>query len=258
MTLDAVRFSNLKHIAQSPAHYLHNITVGKAKKRPMTVGTVAHSMVLGGETPVIFNGVRNKKSKKWIEFQAQNPDRLILIPSEYEAALGCANSIRSHKRAMELLEGDHEQELPHWTIAGRECGGRPDARHPRRITELKTSATSEPYRFTRLGTRMAYHAQLAWYLDGNTATGGTATEAYIVVVEATPPFIVTTMPVVPRALDEGRKLYSIWLEQLRVCEESDAWPGYAQRDVDFDVQDGAIDFTFAEEEAPEESSEEAA
>ncbi len=257
--LKDVRYSDLKVMGVSPAHFEYRLAFEQDQKRNTTVGTTAHAMVLGGEEPVIYDGVRNKKAAAWIECQAKNAGKLILIQSEYDAAAGCAASIRRHKRAMELLEGEHEQELKPWVWAGRRCGGRPDVKHPKRIVELKTSVTAEPFRFTRLGIRMGYHGQLAWYLDGNAETGGTATEAFIVVVETTPPYVVTTMPVSARALEAGRKLYSIWFEHLRACEESDQWPAYAQDDVDFDVPEDEIDLDFSgsgDDEAENESGSE--
>jgi hypothetical protein len=38
-----------------------------------------------------------------------------------------------------------------------------------------------------------------------------------------------------QAVDMGRRLYRLWLEQLAGCIESNQWPGYAQSVVDFDV-----------------------
>ena len=252
-TLAPVRFSNLKLLGQSPAHYKHRIdTQESGKRRAMTVGTVAHSMVLGGFDAVVYPGkVRN--GKVWEAFKAErikaDPNVLILLQSEHDAAAGCARSIQRHKNAMYLLEGVHEAELAAWDWAGRPCGGRPDCVAPKWITELKTSATSEPWRFTRMGLRMHYHGQLAWYLDGNEARGGTAREAYIVAVETVPPYVVTCFEVTPKALDAGRRQNVLWMEELRRCEASDHWPGYTQAGAVFDIPDDEEDvaLTFGDE-----------
>lgn len=246
-----VRFSNLKLLGTSPQHYKHRLdTSSETYKRPLSVGTAAHSMVLGGEPVVMFPGkVRNGKA--WEEFRAANEGATILIRSEYEAAKGMAKAVESCRAAVELLEGVRETELPTWTLSGRECGGRPDVRNARFITELKTGATSEPRRFQRLAMRMAYPAQLAWYLDGNKATGGTASEAFIVSVEATPPHPVTPMALTSRLLDMGRRTYRLWFEQLLLCESSDEWPGYVQDVIDFDLDDldEELELSFAEDAA---------
>lgn len=252
--LPEVRLSDLKSMALSPAHFKHRRDHrGEGKKRATSVGTVAHAMLLGGEAPVIYPGkVRN--GKKWEAFRddPEHAGRIILIQSEYDAAVGCARSVEANREAMELLEGEHEAELPKWSRAGRACGGRPDVRHPKRIVELKTSVTSDPMRFPRLGQRMGYHAQLAWYLDGWASVGGTATEAFIVAVETTPPYVVTIFELTERALDQGRRMYSLWFEQLLNCEASDTWPPYAQSIVPFDVPEEETEFVYPDEELAEE------
>jgi len=247
--MDPVRFSNLKAIAQSPAHYLHRVrNYDSQKGRPLTVGTAVHSMLLGGAAIVVFSGA-TRRGKEWDAFKAEHEGAVILSRSEHAAAIGMANAVQRCKPALELLTGETEVELPTWKLCGRECGGRVDVRTPRRVVELKTSVTAQPDRFKRLATRMAYHAQLAWYLDGNAESGGTAREAYVVAVESSPPFVVTPMQLTERMIDAGRKLYRLWFEQLLSCEQANEWPGYVQDIIDFDLDDADdVELTFGEEE----------
>ena len=110
------------------------------------------------------------------------------------------------------------------------------------MVELKTARTANPDWFRRDALRMAYHAQLAWYADGlRAARLADVHHAFVVAVESAPPFPVVVFELTPEALEHGRKLCRLWLEQLLVCEQSDHWPGYAQSvvplDVDIDLDD---------------------
>ena len=256
-----VRFSNLKWMALSPAHYFHHLNVKERSKRQFDVGTAAHSMVLGGVKSVVYEGIRNPRAKAYQEFlakvEADYPGALVLSPSENAAATGCANSIRRHRGAMALLEGRHEVELPTWDIAGRECGGRPDVVNDEWICELKTTVSSHPGRFVWLGLKMHYAGQIDWYLQGNEATGGKARAAHIVAVESSPPYVVQCFEVTPEALEAGRKAYMQWFEDLRRCEESNHWPGYQQCSAVFDVPEDReeIAFKFAEDTDDDEEDE---
>lgn len=247
MKTEQIRFSQLKLMAQSPAHYLHALKAPRKRARQLDVGTVAHSMVLGGPVPVVFPG-KVRRGKEWEAFEAAHAGRLILNASEFAAAAACADAVLAHPGAMHLLEGQREQELLPWEIAGRVCGGRPDVIASRHICELKTSVTSAPWRFPHLALRMGYHAQLAWYLDGHAAAGGTAKDAYVIAVESTPPHVVTVYQLTPRAIEAGRRQYRIWFERLRVCEESDVWPGYSQTVEDLDTDDDEdVELSFGEQ-----------
>lgn len=232
-----IRFSNLKSMSLSPAHYLERITGASSKSRPLTVGTLTHTMLLGGgKLPVVYPG-KMRRGKAWEEFEAANVDSHIVSQSEYDAAMRCVDAVQAHDDAMSLLTGAMEVELPLWRYAGRSCGGRVDVVSGQHIVELKTSSTSEPVRFSNQALRLAYHAQLDWYLHGNRESGGTATDAYIVAVETSPPHPVTVMTVTPRALEAGRRLWVMWIERLLTCESAGVWPGYSQARVPLDVAD---------------------
>ena len=61
------------------------------------------------------------------------------------------------------------------------------------------------------------------------------TDHYIVAVETSRPYCVVVYQAAPQAIDIGRRQYRLWWEQLRACEDSDAWPGYATGVVPWDV-----------------------
>jgi len=254
MIAPQVRFSDLKVIGTSAEHYQDRLREryleGGAKgQRPTSVGLVAHALVLNGARDVeVWHG-KTRQGKAWDAFRAEHEGKVLVNVSEWDAARAIAEAVERHPDAMAALDGARERELPEWTIAGRKCGGRPDVIGRSFITDLKTAHTSSPALFRGHSERMCYHAQLAWYLDGYAATGGKAKDAFIVAVEQRRPHVVTVFELTPRALEVGRKIYSLWFEQLRVCEESDSWPGYAQSRVELDVADGEeLDLEYSDDE----------
>jgi len=231
MTNPELHFSDLKHMAQSPAHYRAGLETGFVATRSMNKGTLLHSIVLGGEY-VVYPGER--RGNAWKDFEAANEGKFIVTQKEYDVGHFAADAVLADRVAAPLLVGRHEHG---WRteLYGRPCAGRIDVAGAGFTTDLKSTRDATPWRFQRDCLRMAYHAQLGWYGDARRAMGEDPGEHFIVGVELKPPYPVTVLRVVPRALEEGRKLVRLWLEQLRACEESDEWPSYTQSVVDLDI-----------------------
>lgn len=234
----AVHFSNLKRFALSPAHYLASLTEPHKPKRAMSVGTIAHRLVLGsrpGHKIVRFPGPA-RRGKTWQDFEELHGDADIVTAPEYDAGEAVANAIVSHPVAGPMLR-DCRKEVPlSWTDAGIQCAtSGVDLLGVDWIGELKTSVTAHPERFQRLAVSMFYHSQLAFYASGaEIAKGIEIAEAVIIAAETTKPYPVTVFRLTPELLAEGRKHVYAWLERLRVCEDAQHWPEYAQTAVPFD------------------------
>lgn len=243
--LPALRFHQLRRIGQSPAHYKASIEADVAP-----AGTALHSTILGGKRLAKWDRMTEsgrsapRSGQHWEAFKRDNADALILTPSEYDEAAGMAASVRACPEAMRVLDGAKEQTL-YWDILGRRCRGTPDVRSDQYITDLKSTRTADPRRFMWEMLKYAYHAQLAWYLDGNRraladlGVNKAPEIAYIVAVENSPPYVTTVFRLTERALEAGHRLTRIWLETLQNCEESNFWPGYSQCVVPLDVPDSA-------------------
>lgn len=234
-----LHYSTLKHMARSPAHYLHAATTDFVPTAGMRLGTLVHRAVLGaveddwGHPIVMYDGER--KGGVWRDFKLAHPGDEIFTTSELEDAEPIARAVLADPVAAPLLlEGERERHIA-WKIGDRAVSSRPDVRHASRIVDLKTTTDASIRTFARQAVRMLYHAQLSFYLDADNAIGGTATEAYLVVVEVEPPYGVTCMRVSDALLDVGRRCVASWLETLRLCEAADQWPGYAQAVVDLDM-----------------------
>lgn len=245
--LEPVRFSRLKLLGKSPAHYAANPNL---EGGGINKGSALHSYLLGdADRVVIYEKARNKKHKAYQAFLEEHPDCEILSPREAVDVEGMRESLHRHERAMQLLDGIREERIE-WSLGGRACAGTPDVVHLRAegkvLVELKTGQSSAPDIFRWQSRKLAYHAQLAWYARGlemaSVYTPGPVTEQYIVAVESSAPYPVTVFKVTDALRRAGEKQCRIWFEQLLVCERTGRWPGYVDADVELDEEERELDW----------------
>lgn len=248
--LPPVRFSRLKKMDDSPAHYLAGFG---PETDPMAKGTALHAYMLGGAERVVVyeGGARNPNFKKWQEFQAEHEGKHIIIPSQLAVVDGMRRALEAHPRAMELLDDGVQETRITWDHHGRACAGTPDVVLPKnrrkRLVELKTSVTTDPRRFKWHALKQGWFSQVAWYADGLERSvdyeHGPVDEVYIVAVESRAPHAVTVFRVRESMLKRGRETWHIWFDTLLACERSNQWPAYAEGDVDVeDDDDSGLDW----------------
>lgn len=230
-----LRIGVLAQMAKSPAHCKYALEHETPATRTMNLGTLTHAILLGKNMPVVYGGGA-RRGKEWTAFKESHPEGTeIFLDSELELARQLAGSLMQHPEAYRLLLGRREETIT-WGIGGRSCRGTPDVFNTTTgvLADLKTTVDASPRAFSYQALRLAYHAKLAWYLDGlNAAKIGSFDRAYIVAIENKPPFAVGTFQLTERALDFGRKLYSTWLERFLVYERSAVpWPGYLPEVLD--------------------------
>jgi hypothetical protein len=239
---EPLRFSRLRMMAQSPAHFRG---APNPNGSSLDVGTAAHAMVLGGR-PVIFYPGATRRGKAWEEFQVAHDDAIILTAREHAIAKGMAKAVQADPMAMRVLDGEREATY-YWEQHGRACRGTPDVRGRDFLTELKTGETADPRRFAWKMLRFCYHGAFAWYQDGAELAGlGRPDAHFIVAVEATPPHVVTVFRVDDRAIEQGRRLVRLWFEQILACEAADFWPGYSQSVVALGLPTDDVEMADAE------------
>lgn len=228
-----VRFTNLKRMAESPAHYLAAISNPFEPSAAMRLGTITHRLLLGGSL-VTFDGSR--RGKAWESFKADHADEEIFTASEIDQARPMVGAVLRNALAMEWLEGVHEKTI-RWAYNGRDCQSTPDVYHPefRRVGDLKTCRTSKPENFRRDAIARKYPEQLAFYGE---ALGLEVSDPHVLIaVESSSPYAVTVMRLTERAVEMARRQNRIWMERLAVCETTNEWPGYCQSVVELDIAD---------------------
>jgi len=139
----------------------------------------------------------------------------------------------AHPVASQLFtDGQPEVSLyQHDTESGVRLRGRVDwLRADGQIVDLKTSVTANPAELVRRFWLYGYYMQHAWYADLVAAQGIEVPEVdafRFVVVEKTPPYLVTVVGYDAEAVAEGRRLNRLAIRTYADCVESGVWPGYS-------------------------------
>lgn len=231
-----LRYSLLKKMGTSPAHYRHAVLRDSDDSLCLRLGSITHAMLFD-QPYAVFTG-KQRRGKDWDAFETEHADKPIANVTEATNCRCIVEALRNDPIASDLLFAPgmvHEERID-WTWRGRKFRSTPDARGNRRIVDLKTTRCADPERFRWDAIKFGYHAQLALYqqaaLDG---LGEQIDELYIVAVESKAPYCVTTMRLTPTTVALGMQACCAWFERLRVCEESNSWPGYAMSVVDLDM-----------------------
>ncbi len=241
-----VRFSDLKQLGRSPAHYKAAITRPRVSTRPMRVGTVTHHLTLGavpaGHRAVVrWDGERRGNAYK--AFAEEHADDEIVTEAEWADAEPIAAAVLADPVASRLLAGTRRETALEWLDGGIACAtGGIDFLGAKHFGDLKVTSNSEPDKFSRHALRMLYSQQLEFYRGGLVATGHDVSEgAFLIAVEDSWPHVVTVFEATPEWLEHGRRSISLWFEKLRACEATDFWPGYAQAPVRLELPEWATD-----------------
>lgn len=218
-----VRFSTLKAMAKSPAHYRALLASPRTDSAAMRMGRAIHSLVLGGPKVVVYSGVR--RGKAWDEFEAEHLECEILNPEEWRTAQDASEAVLSNPLAQPYLDGILEERL-RWQVNGIDCAGTPDVAGADCVTDLKTTQDASPLAFGKTAARFHHHAQLSWYMNALAILGRPVSRAAIIAVESAPPHSVVVYELDALALDEGRRLWLSWMARLEECIATGEWPGY--------------------------------
>ena len=236
--LEPLRWSNLRNMARSPAHYLWALSRGVTQTPAMRLGWLAHARTFNTGGYSVWEG--DRRGKAWNEYKADHGTENVVTAAEILTADAIALAVKSDPVAAPLLEGITEERIA-WKIGDRECSGTPDVRTAHVLVDLKTTADASPNRFPSYAMRAAYLAQMAWYSDGldegNYPVPG---RICIVAVESKPPYAVCVYELTERAIDMGRRTWSLLFNQLMACEAADAWPGYSQTPVFIDAPEDSF------------------
>lgn len=241
--MEPVRYSNLRALAKSPAHYRALLETPRTDTPAMRLGRLVHTLVLGGAAPVVYEGER--RGKAWAEFRDAAGCAEIVTAEEMRKAREVAASVLDDANAAPLLRGVDvvAEERLLWTMDGTPCAGTPDAVGAKHIADLKTTADADPRAFMRHAERMHYHAQLAWYRNAvDLSVEVRPLDCYLVAVETEPPYAVTTIHLSDAVIEKGDALWRGWWERLLSCTGSGIWPGYATDPVEWELNEWEENF----------------
>jgi hypothetical protein len=229
-----LHFSNLKHMAKSPAHFRASLA-GRADSAAMRLGRICHAVLLGGESVQVFDG--DRRGKAWTEFKAAHEGDEIATVTEYETACAVRDSVKAHPAASTLLaSAAFETEIAWRHPLGIYCNSRIDILRPGSVIDFKTCGDANPATFVWRAARMGYHAQLSFYADAIEASGQPRPERFVLIAaETAPPYAVVPFELDPAAKDQGARMVRAWIERLRGCLETNEWPAYCDATMPFTV-----------------------
>jgi exodeoxyribonuclease VIII len=163
----------------------------------------------------------------------------VLPADDHALATRCAEAVRSHPVAADMLSGGRAEEIVTWTDDefGIPCKARMDFITPRFVLDLKSSRADSLRAISREFAGRMYHGQLAMYHDGAVAAraiNGDDTPRAIV-VQTVEPYDVVPARLMRGDLDRGRSLYRSLMRQYVECQAAGWWPGLAPGLVDLDL-----------------------
>lgn len=248
--IDAVNWSTLKHLAESPRHYRHALRADRAEEQTVALakGSALHYAIfephrLDRDVAVWDGGRRGTNAyKAWL---ADNAGKLEIGADAAGEVRAMAAAVRSHPAAGPLLAAGEAEVAIRWTdpATGLRCKGRLDWLNEHAdegrilLVDLKSTRSTHPRRFAAQAARLGYHEQLAFYRRGLRALFGEdrPIDVAIIAVESAAPFDVVVYELDDDALYPGDESVSELLAKLAVCVEANHWPGRAEEPLRLDL-----------------------
>ena len=185
----AASASALKLMDRSPAHLhaerqrqqLLRANGMRQKTSKYEFGTAVHAAVLEPQrfkqTYLIHPGNRGKTTKSFKDFELANPGKRVLMQTELNDIIGCANSLRSAtvirtKSAAftmaDLVDIGTPERNYYWLDAqtGLTCKARMDLTIENIVIDVKTAQDARGERFKYDAAKFGYHIQAAFYMEG--------------------------------------------------------------------------------------------
>jgi len=241
--------SDLMYMDKTPAHYKYYKDNPKEPTDAMIRGTAVHTLILEPETfgdffavmPKDISRKGTKAYKEWIEVNGYE-NHEILNQKTWNEILGMRKAVDSNTRAKLYLGGYHEKSF-FWIDkeTGILCKCRPDSIHLKTgiISDLKTCDDASPEEFIKKCYNMAYHIQNAFYVDGvieavkqggNNGIEFKEPDAFMfVAIEKDAPHCIAYYDLPPAFIDEGRRLYKMYLNRYKKACEENTWNGYENK-----------------------------
>jgi exodeoxyribonuclease VIII len=205
--IKAVHYSTLKNMDISPKEYKHKLTAPRKATPAMLKGSAFHCALL-------------------------EPHRY--DPKDYKLKAADETDVRQMVAAVTdyTVSPDYlDTEVPFYWVdekTGLDCKCKPDAvLNERGFDEFKSISSThlDPDKFMKHYANMNYHAQAAFYHDGMVANGLDPMPHTCYAVVQTAPHDVVDWEIPHCVIEEGRRLYRGWLDELVYCIKNDTWPG---------------------------------
>lgn len=237
--LDAVNWSTLKAMADSPAHYLAALHVGRKDTAALRFGRVVDCLLF---TPSEFStryaiprfdDFRTKEAKAWKE-SAEAEGLEVVKPTEVDEARTLADAVRAHPVARRYINAGRYQVPMVWTdeATGLRCKGLadlvglPNGTAGTFLIDGKSAVNIGKRQYLRDFAKYKYHCQLAHYRNGcRYALNFDPAEIGHIVYEKGQPYDVGVLTFDSYIIDAGEQEVAALLRTVAECRAKNEWPG---------------------------------
>ncbi len=220
------------------AHPRLNPNFAREEKDAFDIGTIAHALILQGETAtevLDFPDWRTKLAKEARD-EARAEGKTPILAKHWETVQRMVEAAVAQLDAHEadppvFAPGQAEQTIV-WEEDGVTCRARVDWLHDdrRAIDDYKTtSASADPAAWCRTMLNMGGDVQQVFYQRGMRALFGENPEWRFIVQETYAPYALSVVSLAPDALALAEKKVERAIEMWRRCLATDTWPGYTTR-----------------------------
>lgn len=237
-THPALSSTGAKAILKSPARFQWE-REHPVYKEAFDVGSAVHTLTLGtGWTVDVldFHDWRTNAAKAARDESRAN-GRIPLLTKDFEPVKAMAVAVLMHPKARELFEGpgafeascfadDPTTDVPLRSrfdfLPDRDAG-------TTTAVDLKTAVSADPNDFARDAAKYGYDVSSEFYQAVlRLARGDDDTEFTFVVVEKSPPYLVSVNQLDDEFAQIGRQRLRRAIETFKRCRDDDEWPGYSQ------------------------------
>lgn len=234
----AVGSSSLRTmLSKSPAHYLHERKNPSEPTPAQKFGTMIHQAILEPKKfmadAVIepeFAGKGSVAARE--QWHLENDGKLILKHDQNETINGILNALSLHTEAFKYISKGVAEQSIFWKDheTGIACKARFDFNCDKHIiADVKTTEDASFAPFQKTISKYGYHIQAAMYLDGASEVFGQKYDEFVIIaVEKKAPYGVNCFLLDETMIMEGRALYKRALRTLRICNETNRFPGYPE------------------------------
>jgi hypothetical protein len=225
----ALGSTSLKTLAtKTPAHWKWE-REHPVQKDAYDIGTITHSLVLEqDESGVVVVEAENwlTKAAKEAKAEARAAGKIPLLPKDWAQVKAMRDSIMAHPAARHAFTGHQAEVSFFWDEDGLMLKCRPDAWQQGYLVDLKTTVNADPRSFPKLAYDLGYYQSAAHYQDGTHVWLGETLPFVFVLVEKSPPYLVSVVELDDYAIRRGREVNHGAKEIYRKCLATDTWPGY--------------------------------
>lgn len=218
----------------TPAEYHWQRTHPKEPTRSMVLGTLAHAIVLEGETRHLACRDGRTKEGKADKARVEAEGLVKVTQDEADQIEGMANAVLAHELAVAILsEGAPEQAVV-WVdeSTGITCRGFIDWLRGNAIVDLKSTTDASPAGFGKQAANLGYDIQSWMYRAAIRQLTGDDLPFLHICVESHAPYLVAVHQLPPEADERGERLTAQALGTYARCIETGEWPGFSDQIID--------------------------